>query len=208
MMKRLIFLLVAILLLAGCFSLPRETFEVVRYTFRPMDLQGPVGPSHESALLIMPFKSSAVQPGDRIVFKDHNQEMSTYYYHRWIASPQMLLADILSEDMVGSELFADGVYVMTSSVAPSHELQGRLVHMYADNRRGEEAAVVEIVMSVFRLDPQTYEKILVLQKPYRYRVERDDGKVESYIPAVTEAVGLWLADVRLDMNALLQEDAI
>ncbi len=204
-MKRLIFLLFVLLLLVGCLRLPRESFEIVRYTFHPSDLAGAADVTYDQALLIMPFTSSSVQPGDRIVYRNSGQEMATYYYHRWIAAPQLLLGDLLSEDLTESELFEDGVYVMTSSVAPSHELHGRLVHLYADNNRGEEAAVMEILISVFELDSKTYTKELVMQKPYRYRIERENDKVNSYVPAVTEAVGQWLVDLRGDLTNLLEE---
>ncbi|GBE30104.1 hypothetical protein BMS3Bbin04_01130 [bacterium BMS3Bbin04] len=204
-MKRALLLSIALLLLGGCFKIPRETLEIVRYTFRPTELASPSDTSYDGALLVMPFTASVVQHGDRIVYKGNDQEMATYYYHRWIAPPELLLADLLAESLLEANIFSGGIYTMTSGIAPSHELQGRLVHLYADNRRGEQAAVVEIVLSIFSLDPTTYEKVLVLQKPYRYRVKREDGKIDSFIPAVTEAMELWLSDVRVDLVTMLAE---
>lgn len=202
-MKRLPILL-PLLLLTGCLSIPRENLEIVRYSFHPMELEEPEESSFDGALMVLPFQANATQRGDRMVYRDEDHERATYFYHRWIAAPQQLLADLITEDMIQSGLFEGGVYQMTTGLTPTHELQGRLVEMYADNREGKEAAVLEVMINVFRIDPVSFNKLLVEQKPYRYRVERNDGTVDSYIPAITEAMSRLLSELRTDMAWILE----
>ncbi|MCB2213683.1 membrane integrity-associated transporter subunit PqiC [bacterium] len=205
-MKRLLIVTIPLLLLAGCFSLPRETLEIVRYSFHPAELAGPEGQEFDGALLILPFSTASEQHGDRIGYKEGDHEMETYYYHRWIAPPEQLMADLLNEDMVHAGLFNDGVFMMTTGITPTHELHGRMVKLYADNRKNQQAAVVEIMLTVFRIQQPTYDKQLILQKTYKYHIDRENGRVESFVPAVTEAMTSWLVDVRTDMATLLAED--
>ncbi|MBS1261448.1 MAG: hypothetical protein MAG453_00769 [Calditrichaeota bacterium] len=200
-------ILPAILLLAGCMSLPRENLEIIRYTLRPDSLGAPADTTLGRALAISPFEAGSNQRSDRIVYLSGDHEMDTYYYHRWIATPTELLTDALTDELMAANLFEHGVYRQAMGVAPSHELHGRVVRLLADNRRGEEAAVLEIVLFVFEIQAPTFEKQQALRRTYRYVIPRDDRRVEGFVTAANEAVSRWLADVRADLRELLARPA-
>lgn len=206
MSHRLLPLLAVTLVLTGCFSLPRENLEIVRYSPRPDDLGARADTTFPHALAILPFESAATQPGDRIVRLGENQEMASYYYHRWIAPPDELISDILTEDLTESGLFGQGVFRQTVGTAPRYELRGRLVHLYADNRPRAERAVFEVVVSVFRLEPPLYQKTLALQRTYHFERPRGDNRVASYVPATTASIAEWLTDLRADLTTIMLED--
>lgn len=200
-MKRLLLLVPFILMLAGCFSLPRENLKIHRYTFRPemigtVEADTTIGRS----LSILPFYASSPLHADRILFVEEKSEMSTYYYHRWIGSPENMLTSLAIEDLTEWGLFGEGVFTQPFGIVPSYEMQGHLLHMHADNRRGRTVADFEVVISVFAISPETMKKQIVMQKTYSILEDRENDRVESYIPAASRAVEKFFEELHEDLS--------
>ncbi|MBZ0266375.1 ABC-type transport auxiliary lipoprotein family protein [bacterium] len=203
---RHIFFLFVLFLLAGCVNIPREKIEISRYSLDPPLMIEPSDTSFALAVHILPFIASAEQHGDRILFKGDQHRMDYYFYHRWIIAPEGALTDILASDLLQWGMFGDGVFQQEIGLVPTHEIGGRLIDLYANNVRGEESAVLEVKLTVMRVHPGTYMKMLVYQKSYRIVESRQDGSVDSFVLAANAAIEQWLALVRYDMEALFLEE--
>ncbi|MCB2200216.1 hypothetical protein KQI63_12465 [bacterium] len=201
-------LILTVGLLVGCVRLPRESLEVDRYS---IDLPDSVWAADETlpiTLYIPAFQSSAQQRGDRIFFRDGDRMMNFYFYHRWVVSPEQMIGDVLARDLERSGLFGGGVFQDETGMIPTHEIQGRLVELYADNTRGGYRAVLEIKLTVFRIDPVSYEKKTVFQKSYPFELERDNGYVKSFVDVINGLMASWLDEVHADLLPLFETEAV
>jgi len=200
-------LLLVLLVGVGCVRLPREPLEVQRYSIDLPDSTWSADTTLALTVFVPPFQASAQQRGDRIFYRDSESGMNFYFYHRWVVSPERMIGDVFARSLMQSGLFGGGVFQGETGVIPTHEIQGRLNTLYADNERGQYKAVLNLKLTVFRIDPVTYQKSVLFQKSYPLEVERRNGYVESYIPAVNEAVVTWLDDTRKDLVPLFEEEA-
>lgn len=203
---RLLFFPIILFLLAGCVNIPREKIEISRYSLDPPLKIEPSDTSFTLAIHILPFVASAEQHGDRILFKSDGHRMDYYFYHRWIIAPEGALTDIVASDLLQWGMFGDGVFQQEIGLVPTHEIGGRLIDLYANNIRGEESAVLEVKLTVMRIHPSTYMKMMVYQKSYRVVERRQDSSVDSFVLAANAAVEQWLALVRYDLEALFLEE--
>lgn len=206
-LRRLMPVLLAALLAAGCVRLPREPLEVQRYSIDLPDSSWSADTTLALTVFVPPFQASAQQRGDRIFYRDGDRTMNFYFYHRWVVSPERMVGDVFSRTLMQSGLFAGGVFQGETGVIPTHEIQGRLNELYADNVRGHYKAVLDVKLTVFRIDPATYQKSVIFQKSYPVEVARRNGYVETYIEAVNDAVAAWLEEARADLVPLFSEEA-
>ena len=208
-MKRSILLLVLMLLVVvtGCVRLPRESLEVNRYSIDLPEQSWMSDTSYGLTLLVSPFQASPQQRGDRIFYRDDEHAMNFYYYHRWVISPEQMIGELFTQTLLQSGWFKGGVFQGESGVLPTHEIQGRLLTLYADNRRGHDQAVLEIKLTLLRINPQSFHKEVVFQKSYPLEVVRENNHVESYVEAVNRGVNEWLEQVRVDLEKYLGAEA-
>ena len=205
----LLLLPAALLLVTGCVRLPREPLEIHRYSIDLPDSTWSADTTLALTILVNPFLASSQQRGDRIYFRDGDAErsMNSYYYHRWVTSPERMMGDVLAQCLARSGLFEGGVFQGETGVIPTHEIQGRLATLYANNKRGHYNAVFDLKLTVFRIDPATFEKSVIFQENYPIEVPRRNNYVPSYVDAVNDAVTLWLEQVRRDLVPLFKEEA-
>lgn len=205
---RLTVLVLALGLLVGCVRLPRESLEVERYSIDLPDSAWTVDERLPFTLYVPAFQASAQQRGDRIFFRDGDRTKNFYFYHRWVVAPEQMIGDVLARDLERSNLFGGGVFQGETGMVPTHEIQGRLVELYADNTRGKDRAVLEIKLTLFRIDPVDFKKETIFQKSYPFDVARDNGYVKSFVDVVNGAMGRWLDEVHADLLPLFQAEAL
>ncbi len=210
-MKRLLKLgiplgLIAILLIAGCVSLPSEKIVITRYSIDPVLDSIPNGVSLPASIYIMPFTAAADQKSDRINYRVEENEMNRFYYHRWSAAPQKLIADIMSDFLVETNLFEEGVFQEAVGVVPEYELHGKLLQLFSNDVKRNPSAVFEVRITIFRVEPEPYRKYKVFQEQYRYDELRKNARVTSFVEASNLVAGKWLNDLYRDLSATLGPD--
>ena len=98
-------------------------------------------------------------------------------------------------------------HALYGRIIPTHELQGRLVKLYANNLKGQFSAVFEASVTVLRVDPRTYGKEIVYQQSFPVVVKRKNHDVDSYAAATNEAVRIWMEQVRSELEGLFRREA-
>jgi ABC-type uncharacterized transport system auxiliary subunit len=208
--------LTALLLAAGCVRIPRERLEIRRYSLdaptipEPPDTEYPGAAAKASVfparVLLWPFTADARQRGERMLFRSEENRLEYYYYHRWIASPERMIEDILASELVDWGTCGHGLHRAEAGLVPTHEILGRLTALYADNRKNQNAAVLEVALTVMRVDPQTMQKTIVLQKTYTVTEPRKNNRVDTFVQAANRAVERWLIEVRPDLEGVFRGD--
>lgn len=209
--------LLALLPAAGCVRIPRERLEIRRYALdapvipEPPDTEYPGAAARAAVqpvrVLLWPFTADARQRGERMLFRPEENRMEYYYYHRWIASPERMLEDILATEMAEWGTCGDGLHRTEAGLIPTHEISGRLIALYADNRDDNYAAVLQIALSVVRVNAKTMDKTIVFQKTYAVAEPRKNSRVSTFVQAANRAVEKWLVEVRPDLEAVFRGEA-
>ena len=208
--------LTVLLLAAGCVRIPRERLEIRRYSLdaptipEPPDTEFPGAAASASVLpvrvLLSPFTADARQRGERMLFRAEENRLEYYYYHRWIASPERMIEDILASELEEWGICGGGLHRAEAGLVPTHEVLGRLTALYADNRKNAYAAVLDVELTVLRVDPQTMEKTIVFQKTYAVTEPRKNNRVDTFVQAANRAVERWLIEVRPDLEGVFRGD--
>jgi ABC-type uncharacterized transport system auxiliary subunit len=212
-----VFLVLAVLFLAtGCVRIPRERLEIRRYSLdAPAAPQPPDSASSSAAaaapalpvrVLLSPFTADARQRGERMLYRTEDNRLEYYYYHRWIASPDRMIEDILACELTEWGICGGGLHRAEAGLIATHEVFGRLTALYADNRKNQNAAVLEIALTVLRVDPLTMEKTIVFQKTYAVTERRKNSRVDTFVKAANRAVERWLLEVRPDLEGVFRAD--
>ncbi len=204
---RVLMICVVSAMLMGCVSIPRDELQVVRYSLDATPVTSTADTTLPLTLQIIPFQANAQQRGERILFRAGPQRMDYYFYHRWIVSPEKMLSDALAENLQEWNLFAGGILQTETGIIPTHEVYGRLNKLYAVNIRNQYKAVLEITLTLIRIEPATYEKTIIYQWTYPIEVERDDNRVDSFIESANLAVEEWLSRVRSDVRPIFESEA-
>jgi ABC-type uncharacterized transport system auxiliary subunit len=198
-----------LLLLPSCVQVPmqRRLIEIRRYAIDPEISKERADSVLAFSLLVRPFQGSGSQGTDRMLYSDEEHGMDFYFYNRWTVVPEKMVEDALVHDLMNWGLFGGGVYQGDAGIIPTHELQGRLVKLYADNGEGQPSAVFDAAISVLRVDPQTYRREVVLQQDLPVTVGRRNREIGSFVEATNEAVRIWLELVRSELDALFRREA-
>lgn len=208
--------LAVLCLVAGCVRIPRERLEIRRYSLdaptipEPPDTEFPGAAASASVLpvrvLLGTFTADARQRGERMLFRADEDRLEYYYYHRWIASPERMIEDILASELLAWGTCGHGLNRGEAGLIPTHEVLGRLTALYADNRKNEYAAVLGVDLTVMRVDSLTLEKAIVFQKTYTVTESRKNNRVDTFVRAANRAVERWLMEMRPDLEAALRGD--
>jgi ABC-type uncharacterized transport system auxiliary subunit len=210
--------LAVLLSTAGCVRIPRERLEIRRYSLdapaipEPPDTEFPGAAARASVLpvrvLLSPFTADARQRGERMLFRSDENRLEYYFYHRWIASPERMIEDILASELNTWGICGGGLHRPEAGLIPTHEILGRLTALYADNRKNSNAAVLEVALTVMRVDPSTMDKKIVFQKTYTVTEPRKNNRVDTFVQAANRAVERWLIEVRPDLEGVFRGDAV
>ncbi|MDP8208474.1 MAG: ABC-type transport auxiliary lipoprotein family protein [Candidatus Electryonea clarkiae] len=196
----IILILVISLHLAGCLTIPRDTLEITRYSIDVPDSVVSGTSNSNITIVVAPFQANAELKSELIHYKNAKNKSNYYYYHRWLVSPENILEDLFTEYLVSWNSF-EGVFQQPSGLIPDYEIHGRLVKFHANNIRGNYSAVLEIKLSLFKIDQIKYTKELKFQKTYSISIERKNNSVASFVEAANLAVKDWLIQARTDIES-------
>jgi ABC-type uncharacterized transport system auxiliary subunit len=196
-------LVLFLLLFTGCVNIPQQQIKIDHYPIQPYGEFARADTTLDISLKINRFTVDSAYRGFRMVYLNEMNELSYYYYHRWMTSPEWMLADALAVNFRNWGLIGGGLFQEDYSVLPTHELSGRLNKLYAINVKDEYQAILRITITLSRIEQPSFEGNLLFQKQYSYNIAREDASVVSYIAAVDSAAGLWLGDLRRDLEPIL-----
>ncbi|MBC8204882.1 hypothetical protein ISS30_04440 [bacterium] len=196
-----------ILFISGCMTIPREQLVIKRFAIEPPVYHNPADTTLNLSLKVTLFDASEIYKGDRIIYQSGAGEMNYYYYHRWIAPPEKMLYEIFTSNMLEWGLFHNGVFQHDIGIIPTHEVQGKLTNLYAQNIRGKYSAVFHYNLMVFAVSPDTFQKTLIFQKEYKITRERKNDNVFSFIQETNIITAEWINQLKDDLLPLFIAEA-
>ena len=191
------------LLLSGCIgSLGKPPPEVHEYR---LDYPPPAasGSPLPVVLQIARFRAAAVYARESIVFREGEYETGTYFYHRWIASPASMLADLLARDFAASGLY-HGVQQGASLVVADYELSGNIDEIEERITANEAKAHLSLRLLLARTNAT--EQPLVLQRSYSADEPCASSQPESLAATMSRAAQQISARVQQDVYAAVTDD--
>ncbi|MBD3166067.1 hypothetical protein GF324_05690 [bacterium] len=193
-----------LIVLAGCVKLPSESLEISRYKLSPTsEATQKTRERIPHALQVSQFSASPEQKSDRMNYRVGQDMMSRYFYHRWSSAPEDMLAEAVAKHLVDIALFESGVYQEDTGVVPSYELRGRLLELHMDDIRNAYAASFSIRVTLLYIDPETYKRILVMQKQYAYKEDMKEASVPEFVATINHVTGQWLTKLTADMESAI-----
>lgn len=92
-------------LLTGCVAFGSRD-KIPTRTYR-LDYDPPAvaGDSLPVVLHVAPFRMAAAYDREAIIYRDSRYATNTYFYHRWVASPAKMLADLITRDLAHSQRY-------------------------------------------------------------------------------------------------------
>lgn len=92
-------------LLIGCassFAVPAPDIRDYRLSYEPPPASGTPLPV---VLQLARFRTAAIYAREPIVYRNGDYATGTYPYHRWVANPASMIADLLARDFSASHLY-------------------------------------------------------------------------------------------------------
>ena len=134
--------LIIVLLYSGCASrkaIVKDTFLLVAQ--RPGES---IQADSETVLAVQPFSIAPAFGGKGLVYRTGENQYESDYYNEYFVSPAAMMTDQTRHWLSASGVFTQ-VLLPTSSVEPSHILEGNIKQIAADVRdKANPQAVLEI----------------------------------------------------------------
>ena len=136
-------------LLCGCFSslkVPAPEIHEYRLDYEPPAASGtPLS----AVLQLARFRSAAINAREAIVYREGDHETGTYPYHRWVATPASMIADLWARDFAASGLYR-AVQQGATLLMPDYELGADIDEFEERVLPGGCAAHVNLRVLLFR----------------------------------------------------------
>lgn len=191
-------LILAALLVAGCAALANRPAEVRTYRMAYLPPE-PVGTAPLPVTVrVAPFGVAAVYDRQSFLYREGPYDISADYYSRWIASPGVIVSDLIARDLATSGM-VKGVIQSASALAADYEISG---HIDTLEERDEDgcSAHVRLRIVLTRVPPRA-PRYIVVQKGFVADEPCQPGDPASYAAAVSLAVERISSEIR----ALLAE---
>ncbi|MBI2923881.1 MAG: membrane integrity-associated transporter subunit PqiC [Planctomycetes bacterium] len=179
-------------LLAGCISLSKDYPDRHLHALaaeRPGDGRaGRVG----AILAVKPFTIAPSYEGNEFVYRKSETEWESDYYNAFFVPPREMATDAARSWLARAGLF-ELVTDMSSSITPTHVLEGHVSQLWVDARTDSLQAVVEVefLLADDRKSPAT----IVIARSYAERVPMNSDTPE-------EAVKAWGRGLRSTLEKL------
>ncbi|MCF6291439.1 MAG: ABC-type transport auxiliary lipoprotein family protein [Desulfobacterales bacterium] len=193
--KRCFFLtvLAVALISAGCATLKRPALEIEYYTLEydspAVDLPGATGPL-AALLRVERFSAAPPYETNRIVFRERQFDLDTYFYHRWRAVPADLVSYFLTRDLQQSGLFK-AVSPSVTTMPHTHVVAATVDEFLEwDTDRGRQAVITLHLSLIVAREPDISKRVL-FQERFTARYPCGDKQPRE----VARAMSLAMADI-------------
>lgn len=199
-MNRLALLLLA-LGAAGCLRMATPAPRVTDYRldYPPPSFSAQALPV---VLRLSRLGSAAAYDRESIVYREGDHATGTYSYHRWIAPPGRLMADLLSRDIAAS-----GTYraVQRGLAASDYDLGGEIEEFAERVGAGTCSAQLRARFVVVRVRTRSGSPV-VLQKSYDAEESCAGTTVDAFVAAMSRAVARVSQALQQDIHAAIAAD--
>jgi ABC-type uncharacterized transport system auxiliary subunit len=180
-------LLVAMFLLAtGCASFfssgsPPVYYEI-EYSASPLDCSG----GWKEGVRVWPFSASAPYDREEMIILDADHKIRFSSVYRWVATPGVMVADRLLQDLSRTSLFARTT-APVNRLASALELSGH-IHRFAWEDRGSDRkrAVLDVEVNLWQEEPK---REVIFRRHYQLESPASgSGSPEAMAEALSQLV--------------------
>lgn len=194
-------LAILVLGVAGCLRVATAVPTVTEYRldYAPPPLAAEALPV---VLRLGPLGAAAIYDREAIVYREGDYATGTYSYHRWIAPPGRMLADLLARDLAASGLYRA---VQRGVAASDYDLGGEIEEFAERVAAGACSAQLRLRFSLVRARPGPGAPVL-LQKSYAAEEPCAGTTVDDFVAAMSRAVSGVSQAVQQDVRAAIAAD--
>jgi ABC-type uncharacterized transport system auxiliary subunit len=193
------------LLLCGCVGslrVPAPEVREYRLDYSPPAINSTPLPV---VLHVSRFRAAAAYARQPIVYRDGAYATGTYFYHRWIANPASLLADLLARDLAASGLYR-AIQQGASILAADYELVGEVDEF--EERLSREGCRAHLSLRILLIRTRATDNPVVMQRSYVAGEPCESRTPEAFVAAMSRAVQDVSARLQQDVYAAIASDSV
>lgn len=165
------------------------------------------GPGREKpltpkVLAVSPFRAASPYDGQELVRRFSESRYETGHFDFFLTPPAEMVSDLTRQWLEDGGLFGQ-VAMPGSRLSPDFTLEGRLVNLYGDCRKGKKTKAF-LEMQIFLLDNQSGESRCVWSQKYRITSRSASNGAEDLVEAMNAALKQMLLEVETDMAKAMQ----
>jgi ABC-type uncharacterized transport system auxiliary subunit len=208
-MRKLLFLLLASFLLAGCLSgiFKREAITVNYYQIEYPEIEKVCSEPFDLALSFRKLQVNSAYDRSTLIYMNGDKSGGVYKYDEWLSSPDELIFSMLQRDLEDGGVFKS-LTTRTSGVLPDYALAGTLVEVYESRELLGIKAKAHVVMlfTLTRLDRGSKSSRVVMQKRYTADSECSSEDPESYVKGVCSSIREISEKLNKDVYQAVKEE--
>ncbi|MBO7435345.1 membrane integrity-associated transporter subunit PqiC [bacterium] len=208
-MRKLLFLLLASLILTGCLSgiFKREAITVNYYQIEYPEIDKICSEPFDLALSFRKLQVNSAYDRSTLIYMNGDKSGGVYKYDEWLSSPDELIFSMLQRDLEDGGVFKS-LTTRTSGVLPDYSLVGTLVEVYESRELLGIKAKAHVVMlfTLTRLDRGSRTSRVVLQKRYTADSECASEDPESYVQGVCSSIREISCNLNKDILSAVTEE--
>lgn len=197
--------LLALAVLAGCVNLRVPAPEIHDYR---LDYSSPS--INETPLPVVlrvaPFRAAAVYAREPIVYRETPYATGTYFYHRWMANPASMIADLIARDLSASGLFR-AVQQGPSLVTSDYELTADVDEI--EERVVAKECTAHLSLRVLLSRPRVTDgDPVVLRATYAADEPCGGDDPQDLVAAMSRALARISAQLQQDIHTAIAQDRL
>ena len=186
----------------GCLNLAKDYPERHLHSVTAERPGEPVAGGKGLVLAVRPFSIANRFEKSEFVYRKSDTEWETDYYNAFFIEPKAMLADSTRSWLSRSGLFQH-VGALSSSVPPTHVLEGHVAQLWVDARTSPPSAQIEVQFLL--VDDREAPSHIVLTRTYAETVVLKRDTPEEAVKAWSEGLEKVLAALEADVKAVAVE---
>lgn len=190
-------------LVIGCastFKVPAPDIRDYRLSYDPPEVSGTPLPV---VLQLSRFRSAAIYAREPIVYRNGDYATGTYPYHRWVANPASMIADLLARDFSASNLYR-AVQQGASLLVADYELGADIEAIEEHVVSGGCSAHLSLRVLLFRT--RVSDDQVMLRQTYDADEPCGATGAEALVAAMSRALQQISGRLQQDVHNVIAED--
>jgi ABC-type uncharacterized transport system auxiliary subunit len=196
-------MVIACLLLAGCFTGAKPPYNVDRYIINYPALSWNQPGKLDASIKFNRFSIAAAYNSPRMIFRNDDYKIDSFNYSRWVVNPADMIADRLFEDMTGSGLFQT-VFPYQEAHEGRFIVSGAVEEFLLSIQRNGKTAVISLTIALQDSRVKQAGKRTIFQKKYVRTESLQESSPQGYCEAASRAMQHLSREIIGDIYAAIK----
>ncbi len=180
-------MVIACLLLAGCFTGGKPPYNIERYILNyPANAWSQPG-KLDASVKFNRFSIAAAYNSARMIFRNDDYKIDSFNYSRWAVNPADMIADRILDDMTGSGLFQT-VFSYQEAQEGRFLVSGAIEEFLLSIDQNGKTAVIRMTIVLQDSRVKQAGKRTIFQKKYFRTESLQDSSPQGYCEAASRAM--------------------